>query len=132
VLPQLLPFAMVAPHAKEKTYVVWFNLDAPENAVEVDPDTVAGALLVQRETETGTFLRKIGPESVNRLSRNVYLVTVSQDTPVARFTFTLEKLGFLGGGTIKDWADKRGYAFVGQGSTRDVVTSYSLRADLVG
>lgn len=114
-------------------YAVWFNLDAPDNQVDVDPDTVMDGLSVARETEAGpSFLRRIGPVSVKPAARNVVLVEVRESAPLVRFTFDLTLLKLTQGGVVQDWADKIGAWFSGQGQNRGLVTQFVLRPDKLG
>ncbi len=76
----LLPFATIQPVANERTYVVWFNLDAPENQVDVEPGSLDGALEVLRETDSGSFLRRVGPVGINPVFRNVFSVEVREES----------------------------------------------------
>ena len=131
-LPWVLPFATIQPFTKERQYVVWFNLDAPGNRVDVKPDAVGGALEVQRETDTGNFLRLVGPVSVNRQLRNVFLVEVREDNTPLRFTFNLSELQLTNGASVREWAEKLGIWFVGQGAERERVTIFTFRSDRLG
>jgi hypothetical protein len=128
-LPWVLPLATIQPFTKERLYVVWFNLDAPANQVEVEPDAVGGALGVQRETDTGNFLRRVGPVSVNRQLRNVFLVEVREENTPLRFTFNLNELRLTTGDPVRQWAEKMGIWFAGQGAERELVTIFTFRSD---
>jgi hypothetical protein len=130
--PWLLPLVTIE-RKPDRRYVVWFNLDAPENQVEVETLDETN-LLVQRETEVGTsFLRRVGPEpNVSRVFRNVFVVEVQEETSPLRFTFDLSRLSLRGGGTVLEWAGGRGIWFLGQSTDRPSVTSFVLLADKFG
>jgi hypothetical protein len=128
-LPWALPFATIQPSTKDRQYWVWFNLDAPLNRVDVDPGALDKALEVQRETDTGTFLRRVGPVSVNQQLRNVFLVEVREDNTPLRFTFNLNEMRLTNGASVREWAEKLGIWFVGQGDDRERVTIFTFRPD---
>jgi len=123
--PRLLPLATIQQQS-EHQYVVWFNIDAPTNDVEVDYFDES-ALTVDRETDVGpSFLRQVGPTSVTRLLRNVFLVEVREESTPLRFTFGLDDLLLMDGNTVRAWADNTSAWFVGQSSdgTRETVTVF--------
>lgn len=128
--PWILPFVTIQP-MRDRNYALWFNLDAPTNDAEVKG--IDAGLVVHRETDTGSFLRRVGPESVNQIIRNVFLVAVREDTTPLRFTFELENIALSSGATVREWADEFGIWFVGQsGSRGETVTSFVLTADRLG
>jgi hypothetical protein len=135
-LPWVLPFATIQPLTKEGEYMVWFNLDAPANQVEVEPDAVRDALDVQEETDNPDFLNPVIVSSVNRLRRNVFLVKVEADNTPLRFTFDLNELRLTtrDPGSVLQWAKNQGIWFVGQGGDRERerVTIFTIRSDRLG
>jgi hypothetical protein len=122
--PRILPFATILRHpdVSRKAYIVWFNLDAPTNGVEVDEQSVdRESVLVERETGAGKFLFRVGAGNVARAKRNVFVVEVSQESDPLRFTFFIEKLLLKKEGLIEEestsvrqWADTTDTWFVGQ------------------
>jgi hypothetical protein len=114
--PRLLPLANIHQQV-ERQYVIWFNLDAPTNVVDV-AELGREALIIQRETDAGpSFLRAVGPANVTRhpdISRNVFLVEISEETTPLRFTFYLQDLKLTDGSSVLAWAEQTGAWFVGQ------------------
>jgi hypothetical protein len=132
--PWVLPFATIQPFSKDLVYVVWFNLDAPRNQVDVQSGSLDAGLDVQRETEIDAehFLSRVGPVSTSRVLRNVFLVEVEADDKPLRFTFDLTKLQLNSGGSVMRWAQDMGIWFVGQSAERDRVTVFTLQSDRLG
>jgi hypothetical protein len=128
--PWLLPFATIERRT-DRVYAVWLNIDAPANRVDVARLDETN-LIVERETDAGSFLRRVGPVSVNQAFRNVFFVEVREETTPLRFTFTLPRLRLTTGRTVMDWADENGIWFLGQSGDRDSVTSFVLLADRFG
>ncbi len=125
--PWILPFVTIQPMG-DRFYALWFNLDAPSNQAEIA--AIDDGLIVHRETGNGTFLRRVGPETINPIIRNVFVVEVNQDSTPLRFTFDLEQLRLTDGTPVLDWANRFGIWFVGQSGNRgETVTSFTLVVD---
>jgi hypothetical protein len=129
--PMLLPLATIERRG-DRSYVVWFNLDAPENRVDVVRLDESN-LIVERETEAGPdFLDRVGPDNVNQVFRNVFVLSVTSDRQPLRFTFDLPRLDLTSGGTVVEWAENNGIWFLGQSNDSPTVTSFVMRANQFG
>jgi hypothetical protein len=130
-MPTLLPLVTVQ-RVDTLQYVLWFHLDAPRNGVAVDQ--LDGGLEILRETDTGQFLRRVGPSAgPDQIVRNVFRVGVREESTPLRFVFRLDQIQLDTGARLLEWADEAGIWFCGQSGERgETVTAFALVADRLG
>jgi hypothetical protein len=125
LLRAVLPFATIS-RLEPRSYQLWFNLDAPRNAVEI-PDLSPGQVGVFQETEAGpSFLRRIPVIELGRLFRNVFAVAIQAEpqSGLLRFRFPLTTIRLSTGETVAEYARAARITFEGQ--VGDEVTKFLL------
>lgn len=113
-------------------YAMWFHLDVPRNRVAID--ALDDGLEILRETDTGSFLRRVGPsQGPVPMIRNVFVVGVREESTPLRFVFQLDRIRLDNGASLLEWADDVGIWFCGQSGERgETVTAFTLVADRLG
>jgi hypothetical protein len=113
-----------------RLYEFWFTPDTPGNQAEIIELPVA-ALQVFRETESRPkFLTRITVESVERIRRNVFRVSLRQESEFLRFAFDLLKLPLSNERNLRSYAQENGLNFLGQGGDQTVTVHFRLTRDV--
>lgn len=119
---QLVTVRRVAP----RLFEFWFTPDAPGNQAEIIDLPLAG-LQVFRETESGPkYLTRITVEEVERIRRNVFRVSLRQESEFLRFAFDLVNLPLINERNLRSYALENGLLFLGQGGDHTVTVHYQL------
>lgn len=113
VKPELiLPLATITKNETQRipTYEIWFNLDAPENLVEIEGDKLEGLSIFEEVKNTpnlpprrkDTFLVPIKSSTAILVPnlRNVFFVTFEAEKPYMRFMFDLSRIKVIVDGAL--------------------------------
>ncbi len=119
---QLATVRRVAP----RLFEFWFTPDTPGNQAEIIDLPLAG-LQVFRETESAPkYLTRITVEEVERIRRNVFRVSLRQESEFLRFAFDLVNLPLTNDRNLRSYALENGLFFLGQGGDHTVTVHFQL------
>jgi hypothetical protein len=119
---QLATVRRVAP----RLFEFWFTPDTPGNQAEII-EVPLSALQVFRETDNSPkYLTRITVESVERVRRNVFRISIRQESDFLRFTFDLVNLLLTNDRNLRSYSKENGLHFLGQGGDHTVTVHFQM------
>jgi hypothetical protein len=123
-MPRVLPFATVF-REDVRVYVVWFNIDAPNNRVEVADLTADGLQVFMETGNPNRFLTRINVTQIEQGARNVFRVFLERESVALRFTFLLNAIRPNVGRSLLEYARETNVHFLGYDG-RETVTTFVI------
>jgi hypothetical protein len=121
----LLPFVTITNVERDLIFELWFNIDAPNNAFEIQSLNVPENLLVFMETDQAAtnFLQQVPVTSSTPIFRNLFQVNLGETSRLLRFVFIISTIRLRDGRTVQQYVADSGIKFLGHDG-RDTVTAF--------